>query len=79
MSYAFYQAPKIGLHEIYRKRGVVTFLHPHEESDGAYLGYHCDARDAFGMAEGDSVFILRQVLGELRCQTHQQDAMSELQ
>jgi hypothetical protein len=78
VSYAYYQALKIGLWELYRDRGVVAFP-DRRESHGTYLGYYCDTRDAFGMADGESVSILRQVLSELRLQTALQDAVTEVQ
>jgi hypothetical protein len=78
VSYAYYQALKIGLWELYCDRGVVAFP-DRRESHGMYLGYYCDTRDAFGMADGESVSILRQVLSELRLQTVLQDAVAEAQ
>lgn len=78
VSYAYYQALKIGLWELYCDRGVVASPN-RRESHGTYLGYYCDTRDAFGMADGESVSILRQVLGELRLQTVLQDAVAEVQ
>jgi hypothetical protein len=78
VSYAYYQALKIGLWELYCDRGVMAFLN-RRESHGTYLGYYCDTRDAFGMADMESVSILRQVLGELRLQTVLQDAVAEVQ
>jgi Heterokaryon incompatibility protein (HET) len=78
VSYAYYQALKIGLWELYCDRKVVAFP-DQRESDGMYLGYYCDTRDAFGMADGESVSILRQVLSELRFQTILQDAVAEVQ
>lgn len=78
VSYAYYQALKIGLWELYCDRGVVASP-DRRESHGTYLGYYCDTRDAFGMADGESVSILRQVLSELRLQNVLQDAVAEVQ
>lgn len=78
VSYAYYQALKLGLQELYLEYGAVEFGR-HENADGAYLGYYCDMRDAFGMEDGESLSILRQVLRELRFETGVQDALFEVQ
>ena len=77
VSYAYYQALKIGLEELYLERGAVT-LHPRDTS-AAYLQYYCDVRDAFKMADGESISILQQVLRELDFQSRLRDAILEVQ
>ncbi|ERF76372.1 hypothetical protein EPUS_07079 [Endocarpon pusillum Z07020] len=77
VSHAFYQALKIGLQELHCDSGVVSC--PKEAALGRYLAYYCDARDAFGMADGESISLLRQVLSELCFQTVLEGATLEVQ
>ena len=77
VDYAFYQALKVGLQEIYGETGLVSHLGT--LARGKYLGYYCDARDAFVMQDAESVSILRQVLKELSFQTLLGDTITNLQ
>jgi hypothetical protein len=78
-SYAYYQALKIGLQELYGERSNVVFPDFRSYMDEGYLAYYCDVRDAFNMEDGESLSILRQVLDELKFQTHIQEALFEEQ
>ena len=79
VSYAYYQALKVGFQELYLERGAVEFPDNGKYENDPYLGYYCDVRDAFGMADGESMSILRQVLGELQFQIRLKDAVLEVQ
>jgi hypothetical protein len=67
VSHTYYQALKVGYQELYHERGVLAFSHS-GFMDDEYLGYYCDVRDSFGIADGESLSILREVLGELQFQ-----------
>ncbi|CZR62989.1 uncharacterized protein PAC_12886 [Phialocephala subalpina] len=75
VSYAYYQALKIGLQELYAERGVVVI----PERSTTYIAYYCDVRDAFGIEDRESLKILRLVLDEVQFQTRLQDAVFETQ
>jgi hypothetical protein len=78
-SYAYYQALKIGLQELYGERSSVVVPDFRSYVEEGYLAYYCDVRDAFSMEDGESLSILRQVLGELKFQIPMQDAVFEVQ
>lgn len=78
VSYAYYQALKIGLQELYGERGLI-YLHSNGAKDHSYLGYYCDLRDRFGINDGHSLSILRRVLGELDFPARLQDVISGAQ
>lgn len=75
-SYAYYQALKIGLLELYGERSGVVFP---ERGDTTYLAYYCDVRDTFAIEDRESLKILRRVLDELNFETKVQDAKFEAQ
>lgn len=77
VDYAYYQALKIGYQELYREQGILSFPECCERLSGEYLGYYCDVRDAFRMANRESVLILQEVLAEIRSHTHFQDALAD--
>jgi hypothetical protein len=79
VSYAYYQALKFGLQELCGESSSVAFPDFRSYMDEGYLAYYCDVRDAFSMDDGESLSILRQVLGELKFQTPMQDAVFEVQ
>jgi hypothetical protein len=79
LSYAYYQALKIGLQELHGERSSVVFPDVRSYVGEGYLAYYCDVRDAFSIQDGESLKILRQVLGELKFQTPMQDAAFEVQ
>jgi hypothetical protein len=81
VSYAHYQALKIGLEELYFEHGSIAsgFENPHREGSSAYMGYYCDVRDAFNMDETRSVVALRRVLDELGFHMRFQEAILEVQ
>ncbi|KAE8443939.1 hypothetical protein EG329_001249 [Mollisiaceae sp. DMI_Dod_QoI] len=79
VSYAYYQALKIGLQELYGERRGVIYPDQWEGTVDSYLGYYCDARDAFGMEDGESLSILRRVLDELDFQSWARDAVFEME
>ena len=79
VGYAFRQALNIGLEEIYHGHGTLARSNQQGDLGSEYLGYFCDARDAFGIAEPESISILRHVLNELDFHPIFEDAMAEVQ
>ncbi|KAL9105965.1 MAG: hypothetical protein Q9227_008958 [Pyrenula ochraceoflavens] len=77
LDYAYYQALKIGLWELYRDRGVISYSK--QFTGKGYIRYYCDARDAFGIADRESIPILRQVIAKLRFRTRFEDAILKVQ
>ncbi|KAI2601826.1 HET-domain-containing protein [Hypoxylon sp. NC1633] len=72
VDFAYRQALKIGLEEIRGEHWAVDL----RRSDRIYktcLAYYCDVRDAFGMDDGESRQILRDVVGEFRSQSPAMD------
>jgi hypothetical protein len=79
ISYAYYQALKIGLQELqFQNYWEVSLFNRNNEDYGA-LAYFCDVRDAFGIEDGQSLSILQRVLGELGFQSRRQAAIAEVQ
>jgi hypothetical protein len=78
VSHAYYQTLKIGYQELYREDGSLLLPERCEKLTGPYLGYYCDARDAFRMADRESVAILPQVLGEIRSHVDRQHALTDV-
>ncbi|KAI0376988.1 HET-domain-containing protein [Hypomontagnella monticulosa] len=79
VSYAYRQALKIGLEEIGGDYWAEVY---HREPDVLYdmcLGYYCDARDAFGMGDDESMSILQQVITELCDETKFEGDMYEFE
>jgi hypothetical protein len=67
VGYTYYQALKAGFQELYHERSSVGLAFSDGKyMDDAYLGFYCDVRDAFGIADRESLLILRRVLGELQ-------------
>lgn len=79
VSYAYYQALKVGLQELYFERGDLVHLRGYGDEDHTYFAYYCDARDAFRIEDGQSLLILRRVLGELDFKTRFHDTIYGLQ
>ncbi|KAI1080533.1 HET-domain-containing protein [Whalleya microplaca] len=78
--YAYRQALKLGLEEIYREQEpVVPGDWSRQSGYGEYLTYFREACDAFGMEEAESVDILSQVVVELGLDTRLMDAMADAQ
>lgn len=77
VNYAYYQALQIGYRELYHEQGPLSFPVRCERLSGEYLGYYCDARDAFEMADKESVVILRQVVNEISSSLHVQTAIAD--
>ncbi|TAQ86636.1 hypothetical protein B7494_g5061 [Chlorociboria aeruginascens] len=73
VKYAYYQTLKIGLEEMYYDARPLFS----DRNRDTYLGYYCDVRDAFCMADGESLSILRHVLDELHFHTRMRDAFFE--
>ncbi|KAH8889016.1 hypothetical protein GQ53DRAFT_870792 [Thozetella sp. PMI_491] len=65
IDYAYRQALKIGFEELISERLPFPSWDHRDRQRGAYLRYFCDARDAFGIPDVQSVTILREVLGEI--------------
>ncbi|KAI3323169.1 heterokaryon incompatibility protein-domain-containing protein [Xylariaceae sp. AK1471] len=76
--FAYYQTLKIGFEEIYGEEGSTVYLCPRGERV-PYIAFYCDARDAFGMGDEESLRILRDVLKELRFQTQLENGFFEVQ
>ncbi|KAI1331957.1 heterokaryon incompatibility protein-domain-containing protein [Xylariaceae sp. FL0255] len=71
VTFAYYQALKIGLEEIYGREGSIMEVEPPSMSSSKavhlpYLSFYCHTRDAFGIGDAESMYILKQVLRELR-------------
>ncbi|KAI5924522.1 hypothetical protein F4810DRAFT_709482 [Camillea tinctor] len=66
--FAFYQALKIGTHEICTEEaGLANIQHPpHVERLYDYVNYYRDARDAFGIDDIEGLPILRHFMGKLQ-------------
>jgi hypothetical protein len=66
VSYAYYQALKLGFQDGFFQRGDVAYPDFREDgvSGDTYPGYYCFVRDAFGMDDRVSKTILRRVLVE---------------
>ncbi|CAM1505997.1 Fc.00g116340.m01.CDS01 [Cosmosporella sp. VM-42] len=79
ISYAFYQALKVGIEEMWPPDESAVVPQWVEDIEGAYVGYYCDARDAFGLGDDMSIPILRRVLRELGFRARMQDAAFEAQ
>ncbi|KAH8674516.1 heterokaryon incompatibility protein-domain-containing protein [Tricladium varicosporioides] len=79
VSYAYYQALKIGLQELSAEGNIVSLPDHRLDADCSYLAYYCEVRDAFRMEDGLSLSILRRVLDELHLYTRLQDAFFQVQ
>jgi hypothetical protein len=79
LRYAFYQALKVGLEEIYHALGAAAFSKRDDGKQDAYLGYYSHIRDAFGMTEEDGMSVLRQVFSDLNLQSRLLDDMFNMQ
>ena len=75
VDYAYYQALKAGLEELFLGWDSKTAPASQGAWDISYLGYYCDIRDAFGLQEEQSKSTLRQVIKELSLD----DALHEAQ
>ncbi|KAF5007610.1 hypothetical protein FDECE_6074 [Fusarium decemcellulare] len=79
VSYAYYQALKVGIEEIWPGDKVTGQSDWIEYTEGAFVGYYCDARDAFGLEDEVSIPILRQVLKELGFRARMKEAIFDAQ
>ena len=79
ISYAYYQALKVGMAEIWPPDTATNEPQWIEDIEGAFVRYYCDARDAFGLEDEVSIPILRQVLKELGFRARMQEAMFDAQ
>lgn len=80
VEYAYYQALKVGLQELHSERNsIIMSLYRDSDGQDSYLGYYCDVRDAFGIKDGQSLKILRQILDELNFSSQIQDALFDAQ
>ncbi|KAL7621637.1 hypothetical protein AAE478_008964 [Parahypoxylon ruwenzoriense] len=78
VSDAYRQALKIGLEEISDEFSMVGDVNRTSEMEKESLAYYCDVRDAFGIADGESMEILKGVAAELRLQAQLTDPMVEV-
>ena len=65
VDYAFYQALKAGLEELFLAWDSPNVSTGWQTRDISYLGYYSDVRDAFSLEEEQSKSILRQAIEEL--------------
>ncbi|PNP52467.1 hypothetical protein THARTR1_06935 [Trichoderma harzianum] len=74
VEYAFYQALKFGLSELYPGYGVSAW-----GLGDSWISYFCEVRDAFNIRDEVSVRIFRQVYRELDFRTRMQDLLFDEQ
>ncbi|KUJ12985.1 uncharacterized protein LY89DRAFT_652373 [Mollisia scopiformis] len=79
VSYAFYQALKIGIQEIFLEHGGVVYPDDRNCKSSDYLAFYCDVRDAFGIDDKETLVILGKVLEELNFRKWVQEAEFEVQ
>ncbi|KAJ3547637.1 hypothetical protein NM208_g1409 [Fusarium decemcellulare] len=77
VSYACYQALKVGIEECWSTDYPTNRWI--EYTEGTFIDFYCDARDAFGLDDEVSIPILRQVLKELGFRARMQEAIFDAQ
>ncbi|KAI2619762.1 HET-domain-containing protein [Hypomontagnella submonticulosa] len=79
VGYAYRQALKIGLGEIGGDYWAEAHYWEPDVLYGTCLGYYCDARDAFGMGDDESMSILQEIITELCAETQFEGDLAEFE
>ncbi|KAI1370223.1 HET-domain-containing protein [Hypoxylon crocopeplum] len=79
INYAYRQALKIGLEEIGGEYWTWPYARRADNTYAICLAYYCDVREAFGMGDDESMSMWRDVVSELRCQTHITNPMADVE
>lgn len=77
VSYAYRQALRVGFEEICDEFWAAPSPRAGVEMYRTCLAYYCDARDAFGMGDAESMAILQDVVDEIDIATRHMDPIDE--